>query len=883
MPGLSQTTRFRFWLWLIRFIGVFVPRRLRRDWRQEWEAELRYREELLAEWDRLDWRNKIDLLRRGAGAFWDALLLQPRRLEDEMFQDMRYGARMLLKHKRFTSIAALTLSLGIGATTAIYSVVDAVLLRPLPYPEAERLLLLREVNDKGVMMAMAEANFGDLEARNRSFAALAYASNSFPLAVTGASEAARARVAVVSRGFFDVMGVRPWAGRGFLPEEEKYGGPVAVVVSHGYWRRMLGGRPDFSAVKLNIDGANCNVVGVMPPGFDYPADCELWMTRNTDPPNLSRTAHIWPVIGRLRAGVTLEQARAEVSAIGKALRRTHGEKMDAVDFAPLPLKQFLTRDVREGLWLLLGAVGLLLLVACANVSNLLLAQYTTRWREFTIRTALGAGRMRMARQLVFENLLLTLPSAALGALLAKAGVRLLLQLEQGYLPRVNVVAVNGRVLLFACALAVLIAVTLGLPPAWQFKRQDLQAGLKEAGRGQSTGTLPRRLRGALVVTQLALTLVLLVGAGLLGRSFIKLWQTDPGFNTTKALAMTLALPSTVSVAEDERLRQFYVQLLERLQQSPGVEAVGGINVLPLTGGRREETFLVDANPARRGQANYRVASAGYFAAMGIPLRRGRMFDSRDIVNAPHVAVISQSLAARYWPTEDPLGRTLHFGRIGGDDRPLQIIGVVGDAHNVDLANEATPTVYAYSLQRPQWWQVVNLSIIVRTPLALEHLIPAMRAAVQSLRPDVPLQFRTLDRVFSDSLGQRRFSLTLYGVFAVVGLLIAAIGLYGTLSYAVTQRTQEIGLRLALGAQSHDVLRLVIGQGMRLTLLGVTLGLTVAVAVTRLLKSMLHGVSVTDPPTFVGIALLLLLVALMACYLPARRATKVDPMVALRDE
>src|SRR5262249_23680797 len=435
---------------------------------------------------------------------------------ETLMQDLRYGARMLLKQPGFTSIAVITLSLGIGATTAIYSVVDAVLLRSLPFSEAERLVMLREVNDKGDTLGMAEANFADVQARSRSFTALAFASNSFPLAVTGAKEAAKARVAIVAGKFFDVMGVQPWAGRAFLPAEEKYGGPIVAVVSYGYWQKMLGGRADFSAVKLNIDGALCDVVGVMPPGFDYPSECELWMTRNTDPPDLSRTAHNWPVIGRLRAGVTLEQARSEVSAIGRELRQAHGAKMDAVEFTLLPLQGFLTRAVREGLWLLLGAVGLLLLVACANVSNLLLAQYTTRWREFAVRAALGARAARLARQLALENLLLTLPAAALGALLAQAGGKPLLLLERGYLPRVNVVAVNGRVLLFACASAVLIAVTLGLPPVWQFRRLDLQAGLKEAGRGQLAGTLSRRLRGALVVTQLALTLVLLIGAGLLG-------------------------------------------------------------------------------------------------------------------------------------------------------------------------------------------------------------------------------------------------------------------------------------------------------------------------------------------------------------------------------
>jgi predicted permease len=802
---------------------------------------------------------------------------------ETLTQDLRYGARMLLKQPGFTSIAVITLSLGIGATTAIYSVVDAVLLRSLPFSEAERLVTLREVNDKGDTLGMAEANFADVRARSRSFTALAFASNSFPLAVTGAKEAAKARVAIVAGKFFDVMGVQPWAGRAFLPAEEKYGGPIVAVVSYGYWQKTLGGRADFSAVKLNIDGALCDVVGVMPPGFDYPSECELWMTRNTDPPDLSRTAHNWPVIGRLRAGVTLEQARSEVSAIGRELRQAHGAKMDAVEFTLLPLQGFLTRAVREGLWLLLGAVGLLLLVACANVSNLLLAQYTTRWREFAVRAALGARAARLARQLALENLLLTLPAAALGALLAQAGVKLSPLLERGYLPRVNVVAVNGRALLFACALAALIAVTLGLPPVWQFRRLDLQAGLKGAGRGQSAGTLSRRLRGALVVTQLALTLVLLIGAGLLGRSFLKLWRTDPGFKTANALVMSLALPSTVSVAEDERLRQFYSQLLERLKQLPGVEAVGGANVLPLTGRSRDETFLVDNNPARRGQANYRIVSAGYFGALGVPLLRGRSFDSRDTVNAPHVAMINQALAARYWPNEDPLGRTLRFGRIGGSDRPLQIVGVVGNVRDIELASAATPMVYAYSLQRPQWWQVVNLSIIIRTPLPSEQLIPAMRNIVRSLRPDVPLQFRTLDQVFAASLDQRRISLTLYGVFAVIGLVIAAIGLYGALSYAVTQRAQEIGVRLALGAQSRDVLRLVIGQGLRLTLLGVTLGAAAAVTVTRLLKSMLHGVSATDPLTFVGIALLLILVALLACLVPAWRATRVDPMTALRVE
>jgi predicted permease len=798
------------------------------------------------------------------------------------WHDMRYGLRMLLRKPGFTMIVILTLALGIGATTAIFTVVDALLLRPLPFPDADRLVFLREVNTAGGTMAVAEPNFADLETLSKSFAELGYAAGG-NLVVTGGSEPVRAQVSYASARFFDVLGVQPFAGRTFLPEETKYGGPAVVLISYGFWQRMLGGRDDFSAVRLNVDGVSCAIIGVMPPGFGYPSETEVWITRSVDPPNTSRTAHNLPVIGRLRPGVTLEQAQVEVSLIGKQLRQTYGEKIDAVSFALIPLQQYLTRNVREGLILLLGAVGMLLLVACANVSNLLLAQFTARQREFTVRAALGASRWRMARQLIVENLLLTLPAAGLGALLASDGVKLLLMLDEGGLPRINVVTVDGRVLLFACILAMLIAVALGLLPALRFANADLQSGLKEAGRGQSADAISQRLRGALVITQIALTLVLLTGAGLLGRSFVSLLQTDPGFKAESAVAMTLSLPSTVTPDEDERLRQFYVQLLERLGQLPGVKAVGGINVLPLADRGSNGTFLIDDNLAHRGYAEYRIASAGYFAAMGIPLVGGRFFDGRDTVNSPHVAVISRSLAQRYWPNEDPLGKRIQFGNMDTDKRLLHVVGVVGDVRDSGLETGAKPTVYAYSLQRPQWWQVSRLSIVVRAQTYPEGLIPAMRAAVQSLRSDVPLRFRTLEQVFSSSLGQHRLRLVLLGIFAAVALLIAAIGIYGVISYVVTQRTHEIGIRLALGARNRDVLKLVLGQGMKLALIGVMLGLAGAFALTRLIKSLLFGVSATDPLTFGLIALLLSCVALLACCLPARRATKVDPIIALRCE
>ena len=802
---------------------------------------------------------------------------------DALIKDIRYGSRTLLKRLGFTAVAIVTLALGIGATTTIFSVVDALLLRGLPFPDADRLVLLREVGAKGNQMAVTEPNFEDLQESSQSFAGLAISAGSFPLVVTGDSEPARARVSIASQRFFEVMGVQPLAGRPFISEEEKYGGPVAALLSYGYWQRMLGGRADFGAMKLNVDGVSCNIVGVMPPGFDYPAETEIWITRNTDPPNTSRTAHNWPVIGRLRAGVTIAQARAELSAIGKQLRQTYGEKTDAVDFALLPLQTYLTRNVREGLWLLMGAGSLLLLMACANYANLLLAQFTTRQREFTVRAALGASRWRLARQLMIENALVTLPAAALGALLASFGASLLLLLGKDMLPRVNAIAVDGRVLGFSCGLALLIALALGLLPAFRLGKQDLQAGLKESGRGQSADRAKKRLRGALVAAQIGLTLVLFAGAGLLGRSFLKLMQIDPGFKTDSAVAMTLSLPTTITPQEDERLRQFYLQLLERVGQLPGVTAVGGINVLPLADRGTNGTFLINDDPAQRGYAEYRVASAGYFAAMSIPLLHGRVFDGTDTVNSPHVAVISQSLAQRYWPNEDPLGKRIQFGNMDTDKHLLHVVGVVGDVRDATLDREAQPTVYAFSLQRPQWWQVARLAIVVRTQTTPQALIPALRASVLSLRADVPTSFKTLDKVFTSSLDSRRFSLVIFGVFAMTALVLAVAGIYGVMSYVVTQRTHEIGIRMALGARAADVLRLIVKNGMGPVLFGVAIGLAGALALTRLMASLLFGVTPTDLLTFATASLGLIVVALFACYIPARRATKVDPLVALRYE
>jgi predicted permease len=798
---------------------------------------------------------------------------------DNIIKDFRYGVRSLLRRPGFSLIVIVVLGLGIGSSSAIFSIVDALILRSMPYPQSERLVLLREVSAQGNQVRVAEPNFEDMRARSKSFESLGIVAGSFPLVVTGAGEAARVNISYGSPDFFKAMSAQPIAGRLFTPEEEVYGGPVAAILSYGYWQKSLGGRSDFDSVKLNIDGVVCNVVGVMPPNFDYPADTSIWMTRNSEPPNTSRTAHNWPVVGRLRDNITIEQATAEVSLIGKQLKETYGQKMDAVDFTLVPLQLFLTRNVRQGLWLLLGAVGLLLLVACANYSNLLLAQLTSREREFAVRRALGASRLRLIRQLLVENILLTIPAAALGVVLAILGIRLLLMLDKGTLPRVNTIAVDTRVLLFACALAIMIAVVLSFLPVFQNIGHDLNSGLKAAGRGQIGAS--HRLRRAMVTGQIGITIVLLSGAGLLARSFLNVLKVDPGFAPHSAVVMTLSLPTTITPEEDEKIRQFYVGVLDQVGQLPGVTAVGGANSLPLSSASNG-TFLINDDPNQPGQAEYRIASAGYFPAMRIPLLKGRLFGGEDGVNSQHVAVISNSLAQRYWPAGDAIGKRIQFGNMDTDKRLLQIVGIVGDVRS-SLERDAQPTVYAYSLQRPQWWQVARLSIVVRAEAAPETLIPALRSIVRGLRSDVPTSFGTIEEVFSAAFDSRRFTLSLFGVFGVIALLITVIGVYGMLSFSIEERRQEIGIRMALGAQPGNVLLLVIGQGLRLAVIGVVLGLAGAWGLTRLMSNLLFGVSPTDPITFAGIGVLLLLVALLACWLPARRATRIDPLEALRCE
>lgn len=824
-----------------------------------------------------------------------------------LLQDVRYGLRLLWKKPGFTATAILSLALGIGAATAIFSFVDAVLLRQLPYPQPDRLVQLREISERGNQMAVAEPNFGDVRDRVGSFAAVARYS-AWTSTITGATEPVRARVGTVSGAFFRVLGVQPQAGRTFAPEETRQGGNPVAVISHGFWQRLLGGRQNFSESRLQIDNRNYLVIGVMPPGFDFPHQTEVWIASELFTPNTARTAHNWSVIARLDNDITLTQAQAEVSALGRQLRQEYGKEIDAVDFALIPQHEYLVRNVKTGLWLIGGAVALLLLIACANVANLLLAQVTARQRELSVRQALGASRLRLTRQFVTECILLTLSGAAPGIILSFWGVALLTSLTGDSLPRAETISVNLRALVFTLGLALLTGIVLGLVPALRSGGKDLQSDLK--GTRETASTATQRLQGVVAVAQVALTMMLLIGAGLLLRSFARLLQNDPGFRPDSSVVMNLSVPDyeadpvqfkklmqiyerigkgeQVSDSElvryeenphEQRMRSFYQQLLERLQNLPGVTAAGGITSLPLADFNPDGTFVIDNDPTKKGYASYRRTSPGYFAAMGIPLLRGRWFDETDKPGAQHVALISQSLARKSWPNEDPIGKRIQFGNMDGDLRMLHVVGVVGDVR-VQLDEEAPPTIYANSFQRPQ---PSAFSVVVRGQTDAGALIAALRNTLQSVNPEIPATYRTLAQVYAASLDSRRFSLVLFGVFAAVGLLLAVMGIYSVLAWRVTQHTREIGIRMALGAQRRDVLKLIMVNGMSMAGLGVLIGIAGALVARKFITALLYGISATDPLTFAGIAVLLLLVAALACWVPARRATKVDPLIALRYE
>jgi len=808
-------------------------------------------------------------------------------------RDLRYALRTLLRSPSFAFTAVAILALGIGAMTAIFTVVNGVLLRPLPYPQSDRIVALREVSARGHPMPVADPNFRDIHGQSRSFRALAEVSMASPVTVLGATEPQRSTEASVSADFFRVMGVQPVRGRAFLAEEQVVGAAPAVVVSHAFWQNAMNGG-SIVGKTLTFDGQVFSVVGVMPQDFDYPRGTELWTPGGLRAQGNSRTAHNWSVVGRLADGVTLQRARADVSGIARRVKTQYGSAVDMVDASIEPLREQMVGNVRTPLLVFLGATAVLLLIAVANVSNLLLARLAARRQEIAVRVALGAGFRSLVRQLMAESLVLSLVSGAAGVLLAYLGTALLLAYHPSYMPRVDDVGIDGAVLLLALVVSLVVAVALSVTAALSAVPRDIRGALAGGQRTLAGSGSGRIARDALVVIQTGLTLVLLAGAALMGRSILHLLSVDTGFRTQGVLVMNVAASSP----ETEHVRSFDERLLAQLRAMPGVRGVGGISNFPLQDPCCNGTYLVLNQPdevatmdefstlakvpSRSGNANWRVASAGYFEAMHIPLLRGRIFGESDAADAPvTVAVVSESFARRQWPGQDPLGRLIQFGNMDGDLRALRIVGVVGDVRATSMAQEPEPTLYAYYLQRPGW--MAESHIAIWTDGDPRFLIPAARAVLKRVDPNVPPTFSTVEQVIGTSTADRRFSFLLLGVFGAAALVLAVAGMYAVVSYLVTQRTREIGVRIAFGAHSADVLRLVMGRGAVLAAIGIGLGLIAALALTRVSATMLYGVTATDPLAYLAGALLLATVAVVASYVPARRAAMLDPVEALRAE
>jgi putative ABC transport system permease protein len=876
---------------LIQFIGLIVPQRLRADWRQEWEAELHYREAMLAVWDKLDWQNKLDLWRRSLGALWDALLLQPERWEDEMMQDLRFGVRMLLKHKGFTLVAVLTLALGIGANTAIFSVVYHVLLKPLPYHEPEQLVWVWGEQAARKQIPHTPADFLDYQRRNQSFAQMAaYRNMSFALGSAGHSERAeRVDGRIVSANYFALLGVAPRLGRSFAPEDGQAGAARLVLLSHSYWQQRFGGEANVVGQSLTLSGEPATIVGVMPPDFREPG-VNLWtnprqivpdfVTSSRDDMTSVRRNPYLSVMARLKPGVALPQAQADMDAITAGLRQEYPDLYGGKGVRLVALHEFVVGDTKPTLLLLFGAVGLVLLIVCANVANLTMARAATRTKEFALRAALGAGRGRLIRQLLTESVLLAVAGGIGGVGLATWGLNLLVALSPKAVPRLAEIRLDWRVLMFALGASLLTGIVFGVLPALTSARVNLNETLKEGGRDAVAGA-SQRTRGALVAAEVALALIVLVSAGLLVKSFWRLQQVNPGFDATRLTTM-LVWPTEAKYVDVAASRAFIRELNTRLEKLPGTEGVAISNDLPIRGSDASATPLAEGRPLFKPgegiQVGRHTVNAAYFQAWKIPLLRGRAFTERDDENAPLAVVINESAAKALWPGEDALGKRMKLARLG--TAWAEVVGIVGDVKHDGLQFDSQPHLYTSNLQVP--W--ATLRITVRSSLDTAAVAAAVRGVVQSLDPLQPVSdVKTMETVMAEANVGRQLSLVLFSLFAVIALLLACIGIYGVTAYSVSRRTRELGIRMALGAQSRDVSGLVIRQGMTPVLLGLVMGLSAAFFFTRWMSSLLFRVSTNDPLTFAGIALLLLAIALLACWIPARRATKVDPMVALRSD
>jgi len=808
-----------------------------------------------------------------------------------LFKDIRYGVRSLLKHPGFTALVVITLAVGIGASSAIFSIVNTVLLRPLPYAQAERIVAIQELNREDKRVQVTPADFLDWRAQNTVFEQLA-AILTRPANLALADQAERIDLAMTSANFFSVFGAQPERGRFFVPADEQAGHAPIVVVSHELWQRRYGGDASLVGKPITLDGVSYTVVGIAPAGFQYPDKSDVWippfrlaptLNERMDPTQV-RGFGMLAAVALLKPGVTLTRAKSEMETITARLRQQYPDTNNRRFSRVVSLHTHLVGETGPMLLMLFGAVTFVLLIACANVANLLLASAATRQKEMAIRTALGASRLRVMRQLLTESMMLALTGGVLGLLLALWGVALITKLLPQDFPRLDEINPDWRVLAFTLAASVLTGIFFGLAPALQISKTDVQETLKESGRGASSSRRHNRLRNLLIVGEVALSVVLLVGAGLLFRSFLQLQAVNTGFTSQQVLTLQLS-PAGSNYRRDADYMAFYSQTMQRISAIPGVAAVGAINTLPLekgpTAGFRIEgrpPLTIDKWPG----GNYRTVSTDYFRAMNIPIVQGRTFNERDTETAPLVIIINQALANRDFPNDNPVGKRINLGNTDPKGQPVwwEIVGVAANVRSLELREEAMPEFYLSALQDT----FRNMFVVVRTSVEPTSVAASVRRAAAEVDKSAAVSdVKTMEHIVNEAVTEPRFNLFLLGLFSAIALLLSAAGIYGVTAYSVTQRTHEFGIRMALGAQVGDVLTMIIRQGMLLISAGIAIGLLASFALTRLLRTMLFGVSVTDPLTFVAITLLLTVVALLACYIPARRATKVDPLVALRYE
>ena len=813
---------------------------------------------------------------------------------EKLSQDVRYGLRMLFKTPGFSIVAIMALALGIGANTAIFSVVNAVLLRPLPFQNSEQLVAVWENDyqrgqERG---SFSYPDFADLRAQSQSFEQLASYHNA-DFVLTGSGEPVRLQGAVVNAEMFSLLQESPLLGRSFVPDEDKpdANGRVAILSQELFQKRF---NADASLINqsITLDGTQYTVIGVMPRAFQFPVQnepVELWTTMagdasGTEPATGQRGSRYLKVIGRLKPGVSLEQGEAEVSTIAKRLEQQYQDTNSHKTFKLEPALHALVGDVRPALLILMGAVAFVLLIACANVANLLLARAMSRHKEIAIRSALGASRMRVVRQLLIESVLLSLAGGALGLLLAFWWTHLLVSLGKDDIPRALQVGLDWRVLGFTLFVSVTTGLLFGLVPALHSSRTQLVETLKEGSRGSGEGARRNFTRSVLIVTELAIAVVLLVGAGLLLQSLWRLRHVSPGFQAQNVLTFNLALPAVRYSTDQQAV--FYHDLVTHIESLPGVQAASVVTPLPLGGDMYSLSYETDGRPMAKKdlpKADFFNVGLGYFRTMGIPFIKGRDFNETDQHKSVQVIIINETLARERFPNEDPIGKRIKPGFFTyEDEKPAmrEIVGVVADVRNRGLTKEARPCVYVPQTQIP----FNQMTVVVRTNNDPRTVISAVTKEVASLDRELPLfTIKTLDEYLSTAITAPRFNTTLLSLFAAVALVLTIVGLYGVMSYSVAQRTNEIGIRMALGAQSRDVLRLIVGQGLKLVLLGLVMGLLGAAALMRVIASLLFGVTAKDPLTFVAVSIVLIVVALLACYIPARRATRVDPIEALRYE